>query len=137
MKSDEETNFTTQWVRADMVLYTGGHGNTEKENLNQTGVRVCFLEVSVVCLSTYVSICQSSHLSLHAPVHISICLIHLCPFVWLLHIHLQIICLSLCQFEESAYCLTADLLVFHLYVLLSIGWSLHSCNLFNSPLFVC
>lgn len=95
MKSDEEVNFTTQWVRVEMVLYTGGHGNTEKENPNQTGVREGFLEVSVVCLSTYVSICQSSHLSLHAPVRISIGLIHLCPFVCLLHIHLQTICLSL------------------------------------------
>lgn len=52
MKSDEETNFTTHWVRVEMVLYTGGHGNTEEENPNQNGVREGFLEVSVVCLST-------------------------------------------------------------------------------------
>lgn len=60
MESDEETNFTTKRVRADMVLYIGGHGNTQKENSNQTGVREGFLEVSVVFLSMYVSICQSS-----------------------------------------------------------------------------
>lgn len=52
MKNDEETSFTTRWLRADMVLYTGGHGNTQKENSNQTGVREGFLEVSVVCLAT-------------------------------------------------------------------------------------
>lgn len=127
MESDEETNFTTQWVRADMVLYIGGHGNTQKENSNQTGAREGFLEVSVVCLSIYVSICQSFHLSLHGSVPISICLIHLCPFVCLLHIHRQIICLFLCQFEESVYCLTADLLVIYLCesCCLLVGLSTH------------
>lgn len=116
--------------RTDRVFYTGGHGNTEKENPSRTGVREGFSGSGFSDLSIHVSICQSSHLS-HVPVHISMSNSPL--FICLLSSYLSTNHLPFFQFEESVY----FLLIYcsSICVFLSIGWSLHSCNLFNSPLF--
>lgn len=130
MKSDKETNFTIQWVRADMVFYTHGHGNTEKEKPNQTGSGKAFwrcLWSVCLCMSLFASppiyptMLQSIfHLS-NSPM--SICLLTSYP---------SRNYLSLCQSEESVYCLTAGLLVICLYVFLLVSLSTHVSLQFSS-----
>lgn len=127
--------FATRWMRADVVSCTGGHGNTEKKNLSQTGVREGFCREGVSGL--FVCICPlSASLSIYASMLPSIPHLSNAPVsIYLASISKP----SAYLFASWRICLLSNCWsIGQLSVCLSVHWLVSPLvYLSKSPLFIC
>lgn len=133
MKSDEETNFTTQWVGLIGCSIQVAMGTLRRRiQVGQGSGKVFLAVVFLICL--YMSPSASPPIY---PMSQSIfpCLIHLCSFACLVHIYLQTICLFFSLKNPFIFCWS----IVHLSVsfCLLVGLSTHVISSILHYLLIC